>query len=771
LAVGLALVGNLATSTVQVSGRWWRVLVWLAAGVLVAVSVVLERRRHRAAMMEAGAGRPLASGRVFGRIPLPAAHFQDRVAETAALGRALRGRGRAALVALPGPRGAGKTQLAAAFARRCDMAGFDLVAWINAESGPVTGLAELARARGLGGGGDPPEVLAAAVVRWLESGDRARRLVVFDNVDDPDALAGFLPVRGSTKVIITSNRQEFAAMPGITAVPVGMFTRAEGLRFLTEATGRLDGPDAVGAELGWLPLGLAQAAAYITRNRLSYRQYLTALDGQDLDETLHRQSGFNHPGVLKATGLSLTGLHRDDPSGDASRLLGVLAVLSPDGISRRLLTRREPALGLTGGTGRALDMLASASLITLGGTVDDTRGDTVVVSVHRLTARVIRHQGARAGVAPTTAETITTATGLLDALTGALPIHQVAIRQTELDELVGHILAVRGHTEQPPPLLLTQCDWAGTALEAAGDLTRAVPVLTDVLADRARVLGSDHPDTLNSRHNLAHALQSAGRLDEAVALYQEVLADRARVLGDDHPDTLNSGNNLAHAFQAAARLDKAIDLFQTVLADQVRVLGGDHPATLASRGGLAYAFHSVGRLDEAIDLFRNVIVDQVRVLGGDHQHTLNSRSHLARVLQSADRSAEAIDLFQEVIVDQTRVLGADHPHTLGSRNNLASAFQSAGRSGEAIDLHMKVLADRVRVLGDAHPDTLASRNNLAYAFYSVGRLGEAIDLYQQILADCERLLNPDHPLTATVRANLENARRARAENGPGKGIR
>jgi tetratricopeptide (TPR) repeat protein len=274
LAAAFALVGNLATNTVQVSGRWWRVVVWAGAGLLLALSVVVELVRHRGAAAADGVGgRRLPASRVVGMIPRLANHFQDRSRETDALRRALGGNGHTALVALPGARGAGKTQLAAAHARRCDAQGYDLVVWINAESGPVSGLAELARRRGLGSADDAPEQLALAAVNLLESDDRTRRLVVFDNVEDPDALAGFLPSRGTTKVIITSNRQEFTAMPGITAVPVGMFTEAEGRRFLYEATGLPDSTDTVevGRCSGWLAsAGSGPSRRLRSRNNLGY---------------------------------------------------------------------------------------------------------------------------------------------------------------------------------------------------------------------------------------------------------------------------------------------------------------------------------------------------------------------------------------------------------------------------------------------------------------------------------------------------------------------
>ena len=77
------------------------------------------------------------------------------------------------------------------------------------------------------------------------------------------------------------------------------------------------------------------------------------------------------------------------------------------------------------------------------------------------------------------------------------------------------------------------------------------------LADRERVLGPDHPDTLASRNNLANAYQAAGRIDEAITLHEQTLAARERVLGPDHPDTLQSRNNLAPAYRAAGRTDES----------------------------------------------------------------------------------------------------------------------------------------------------------------------------------------------------------------------
>uniref|UniRef100_UPI000A69D766 tetratricopeptide repeat protein n=1 Tax=Streptomyces torulosus TaxID=68276 RepID=UPI000A69D766 len=70
------------------------------------------------------------------------------------------------------------------------------------------------------------------------------------------------------------------------------------------------------------------------------------------------------------------------------------------------------------------------------------------------------------------------------------------------------------------------------------------------------VLGDTHPDTLNSRNNLAGAYASAGDLGRAIPLYETTLSQCEEVLGDTHPDTLNSRNNLALARRDAAAVQQ-----------------------------------------------------------------------------------------------------------------------------------------------------------------------------------------------------------------------
>jgi hypothetical protein len=64
---------------------------------------------------------------------------------------------------------------------------------------------------------------------------------------------------------------------------------------------------------------------------------------------------------------------------------------------------------------------------------------------------------------------------------------------------------------------------------------------------------------LNSRHGLAEVIAEQDRHEEAERLHRDVLADRQRLLGRDHPDTMNSQNALAKLIAAHTDSPKPSD--------------------------------------------------------------------------------------------------------------------------------------------------------------------------------------------------------------------
>jgi hypothetical protein len=79
----------------------------------------------------------------------------------------------------------------------------------------------------------------------------------------------------------------------------------------------------------------------------------------------------------------------------------------------------------------------------------------------------------------------------------------------------------------------------------AGDSAGAVAATRQLLADRLRILGPDHPDTLATRHDLAVWQGVAGDPAGAAGALDGLLADYLRVFGATHRDTLAMRRDLA----------------------------------------------------------------------------------------------------------------------------------------------------------------------------------------------------------------------------------
>ncbi|MBW5252217.1 tetratricopeptide repeat protein [Streptomyces sp. P01-B04] len=122
------------------------------------------------------------------------------------------------------------------------------------------------------------------------------------------------------------------------------------------------------------------------------------------------------------------------------------------------------------------------------------------------------------------------------------------------------------------------------------------------LTDRDFPLRPPHPpapdlgvESLARRHEQAVDLYEDGRSDEAIALFEQVAEVRTRVLGPDHPDTLDTLDNLAASYADMGRVQEALSLEERVAEARTRVLGPDHLDTLDTLHNLAVSYDEVGR--------------------------------------------------------------------------------------------------------------------------------------------------------------------------------
>ncbi|WP_053742923.1 tetratricopeptide repeat protein, partial [Streptomyces sp. NRRL WC-3618] len=541
----------------------------------------------------------------------PAPLCLGRQEQLAWLRGALSGRREGAITqggAVHGLGGIGKSTLALHYAHR-HRDDYTLIWWINAASPDEieTSLAVLTQTLVPGWAATAGRAVQVAWARqWLAW--HPGWLLVYDNVDNPDDLAPYTGALHQGHHLATSRRT--TGWPDTTpTLTLGNLHPEDAATLLcrlvlkdaTPTARQQADARALAADLGYLPLAIKQAGAYLAQNRgISLDAYRRRLDtklakiahGLDAERTLAR-----------IWNVTLHVLEQADPL--AVQVLYTAAWLAPDDIPHTLLT---PPGTDPDDIAEAIGTLATYSMITATETT---------LSVHRMVQAVLR--------TPQTSDDTQrprNVQGRDDAEQAVL--HSLApppghnnTTDSQWDNLTPHLVTLAATT--PPghhnPPLTDAYNTTANRLHHQGHTARAIPLLEATLAQREQVLGDTHPDTLNSRNNLASAYESAGNLQRAIPLHEAILAQREQVLGDTHPDTLRSRNNLANAYYALEDLGRAIPLFEATLAQREQVLGDTHPDTLNSHNNLASAYRAAGDPGRAIPLHEATLAQREQVLG------------------------------------------------------------------------------------------------------------------------------------------------------------
>ncbi|MEU3647667.1 tetratricopeptide repeat protein [Lentzea sp. NPDC034063] len=551
-----------------------------------------------------------------------------------------------------GQRGVGKTQLAAAHARQRVSDGW-LVAWIGAETPGqiIAGMVELADRLGLYRPEDSAEIAATRVRNHLQTRS-GNALLVFDNVVSLDAVRPHLPSVSGCQVLITSTAR--GSQLG-REVPVDVFAPQDASRFLREATG-LDGDAAeLAAELGHLPLALAQAAARIRAARWDFAKYLQNFRKFPAEKYLKRRDGDPYPlGAATAILMALEPFQ-------GSELVRILSVLSPDGVSRQML-------------GDSFDdelvALHEASLVEFA-------GDSSVL-VHRLVQRVVR-----------------------DLDDGTELAAKLLLGHVEFggDELVRQIEALWAGAGGRPvsKAVLRLRMWEASFLGSTGRFARAGAIAEEVYAECVARFSDDRELLLTARR-VAAACTPSG-LDDLLAELRIDLETSREVHGAGHPGTLVSARVLGQYCLRIGRAEEAVSVLEPWRDEP---LGGTEQ--FGALDDLGYAYTSTGRAEQAV-----IVLERSLAVRPDAIYT---QSLLSDAYGALGRSAEQRRVCEHVWDTYRRTAGPDHPNTLFAAGKLGVALHACGEVELARSLLLVVRTIGIELFGPDHLIVTAAQGSL-----------------------------------------------------------
>jgi len=419
---------------------------------------------------------------------------------------------------------------------------------------------------------DPETDIFEIVFEWLCDEDHGPWLLVLDNADDietfsspmsnaslvkgrsPTPLVKFLPRSPNGFMIITTRDKRIGdrLADRTKTITVPPMTKQEADNLLKLTVSLQSGSDEVESKelleaLGYLPLAITQAAAFINENAMTVAEYLEVFHSDDLElqellsqdlEDSRRDLDIQNS-IVRTWKLSFDQISRQRPR--AAELLSLMSVLDRQGIPKTLLWK-DGKRGIEFIT--ALGTLQAFSLISIekGGTSYE---------MHRLvqlsTQNWLELQGTKARWQ----------VEALELLAERFPSgeyktwNECEVLSPHAQVVVGYMFTTGSHLLQYAKLL-GNLAWYDNA---QGRYNISYNRFIKLLNIYEAMLGKEHPDTLMSMNSLALVLNSQGKYDEAEAMHRQALEGRQTVLGKEHPNTLTSMNNLARVLESQGKYD------------------------------------------------------------------------------------------------------------------------------------------------------------------------------------------------------------------------
>lgn len=600
-------------------------------------------------------------------------NFTGRVELLERLHLALTANERAALTALSGLGGIGKTQTAIEYAYR-HRAYYRLIWWLRAEETATLAadFSALAGPLGLDVSGDQGKTIEAVRER-LDREDGW--LLIFDNAEEAGDLRPYLPLQRRGRVIITSRNPNWGGVAH--PLPVAVMSEEEAVALLLRYRDEDEKSDAkeLAEALGYLPLALAQARAYSEHVGCTLGAYLDLLRRREAELLAqpHTPGDYGLP-VAAAWDLAFETI-QDTPG--AADLLNLLSYLAPEAFPKDLLTEHADKLQ-DDLAAIALDpfKLDAAIAALRRASLMEAAGDTL--TTHRLVQAITR---SRCRAADAELGVVEQAIKLVDA-----PLHEEAwdIRQWPVyARLLAHATTIADHAEQHEVApettgrILNQIALYHFS-QAAYD--EALPLCKRDIEITEKALGPDHPDLAISLNTLATLLRHMGHYEEALPLIKHAIEIGEKALGPDHPNLAVWLNNLANLHRDQGRYDEALPLFERAMAITEKTLGPEHPNLAKWLNNLANLHRDQGHYDEALPLYQRAIEIGEEALGPDHPDLAIWLNNLAKLHHDQGSYDEALPLYKRSLAILEVKLPADHPHIEQVRKNYKACLRDAGKS-------------------------------------------------------------------------------------------
>lgn len=323
-----------------------------------------------------------------------------------------------------------------------------------------------------------------------------------------------------------------------------------------------------------------------------------------------------------------------------------------------------------------------------------------------------------------------------------------------------------------PDVQAAVMDAIGTVDLGLGRFEAAAPLLTQALALRRQVFGSDSLEVAESLEHLAQLQNERTDMAGAETHLRQALAIRRRRQGEGHiavARTLNRlGETLVNKGAVPHDAPEIEAVHQEALAIARRAEGPRGLTVAETLFALAQFQRAAGDYEKAETLFREGLAIERKTLGDQDPRFYRDQTRLGDIMIDGGKLREAEAMLRPLLKAQLDILGREHPDTQATLMNLAVALDLQGRCVESEPLHREMLALARAQYGPEHWRVATALCGLANNLEGQERSLEAIPFYEEALAIRRRTLGEKDWQVAQILLLLAQLYRY-AENYP-KGI-
>ncbi|MEN8446325.1 MAG: tetratricopeptide repeat protein, partial [Cyanobacteria bacterium J06555_13] len=187
-------------------------------------------------------------------------------------------------------------------------------------------------------------------------------------------------------------------------------------------------------------------------------------------------------------------------------------------------------------------------------------------------------------------------------------------------------------------------------------------------------LGREHLDVADSQMRLASIYKKQGRYSDAEQLYRQALTIRKKILGENHPDVATNLNDLAIVLKNQSNYIEAEVLHSQALTVRRSTLDTNHPDIAESLNNLSVLYIAQGQYQKAEIFLSEVLELRTNYFGKKHPRVISSLNNLATCYYRQESYQKAEELWLQALAAAQELFGEGSHQLATAQHNLSNAY-------------------------------------------------------------------------------------------------